>query len=202
MRRQQRERKSEDVAHPLNVRLEDLYKGAVKKLQLTKNVICSTCTGKGSTKENAVKSCSGCRGQGIRIVMRQLGPGMVQQMQVKCPDCDGQGEIIKDSDRCPKCKGEKTVQEKKVLEVQIEKGMQHGQKIPFRGEADQKVCVALTSPSLRVSHVCLHSPAWSLETSSSFCSRWSTTASSAAARTSSPRRRFLLWRRCAALSLC
>jgi DnaJ family protein A protein 2 len=64
---------------------------------------------------------------------------MIQQMQVKCPECQGEGEIIKDKDRCPKCSGEKTIQEKKVLDVHIDKGMQHGQKIVFRGEADQKV---------------------------------------------------------------
>jgi DnaJ family protein A protein 2 len=133
-----RERRSEDVVHPLNVKLEDLYKGKTSKLQLTKNVICSNCSGKGSAKENAVKNCDGCGGHGIRLVTRQLRPGLIQQMQVKCPDCNGLGEIIKEKDRCPKCNGEKTVQEKKVLDVHIDKGMTHGQKIVFRGEADQK----------------------------------------------------------------
>jgi DnaJ family protein A protein 2 len=32
------------------------------------------------------------------------------------------------------------VQEKKVLEVHVEKGMRHGQKITFAGEADEAVC--------------------------------------------------------------
>ena len=35
------------------------------------------------------------------------------------------------------CKGQKVVQEKKVLEVHIEKGMMHNQKIVFNGEADE-----------------------------------------------------------------
>ncbi|KAE8782350.1 DnaJ protein 2-like protein [Hordeum vulgare] len=46
-------------------------------------------------------------------------------------------EMISDKDRCPSCRGNKVTQEKKVLEVHVEKGMQHGQKIVFQGEADE-----------------------------------------------------------------
>jgi hypothetical protein len=61
-------------------------------------------------------------------------------MQHPCNECKGSGETISDKDRCPQCKGEKVVQEKKVLEVVVEKGMQNGQKITFPGEADEAVC--------------------------------------------------------------
>jgi DnaJ-class molecular chaperone len=47
--------------------------------------------------------------------------------------------VISDKDRCQSCKGNKVTQEKKVLEVHVEKGMQHGQKIVFQGEADEAV---------------------------------------------------------------
>ncbi|KAK8710117.1 hypothetical protein V6N13_145456 [Hibiscus sabdariffa] len=49
----------------------------------------------------------------------------------------GSGETINDKDLCPQCKGEKVVQEKKVFEVIVEKGMHNGQKITFPGEADE-----------------------------------------------------------------
>ena len=68
---------------------------------------------------------------------------MIQQMQQPCNECKGTGETISDKDRCPQCKGEKVVQEKKVLEVIVEKGMQNGQKIKFPGEADEAVCCEL-----------------------------------------------------------
>lgn len=64
---------------------------------------------------------------------------MIQQMQHPCNECKGTGETINDKDRCPQCKGEKVIQEKKVLEVIVEKGMQNGQKITFPGEADEAV---------------------------------------------------------------
>nr|BAJ86313.1 predicted protein [Hordeum vulgare subsp. vulgare] len=81
--------------------------------------------------------CSGCRGAGMRMITRQIGPGMIQQMNTVCPECRGSGEMISDKDRCPSCRGNKVTQEKKVLEVHVEKGMQHGQKIVFQGEADE-----------------------------------------------------------------
>lgn len=49
------------------------------------------------------------------------------------------GEVINERDRCSQCKGQMVVQEKKVLEVHVEKGMKHGQKIVFPGKADEAV---------------------------------------------------------------
>ncbi|PWA49284.1 dnaJ protein 2 [Artemisia annua] len=51
------------------------------------------------------------------------------------PSVKGYRRAINDKDRCTQCKGEKLVQEKKVLEVHVEKGMQNGQKIISPGEA-------------------------------------------------------------------
>ncbi|KAL8166731.1 hypothetical protein V2J09_008230 [Rumex salicifolius] len=134
--RGRRQRRGEDVIHPLKVSLEDLYNGTSKKLSLARNVICTKCKGKGS-KSGASMTCGGCQGSGMKISLRHLGPSMIQQMQHPCNDCKGTGETISDRDRCPQCKGNKVVQEKKVLEVFVEKGMQNGQKVTFPGEADE-----------------------------------------------------------------
>ncbi|EEF46534.1 dnaJ protein homolog [Ricinus communis] len=131
-----RQRRGEDVVHPLKVSLEDLYLGTIKKLSLSRNMICAKCNGKGS-KSGASMKCSGCQGTGMKVSIRQLGPSMIQQMQHACNECKGTGESISEKDRCTQCKGEKVVPEKKVLEVIVEKGMQHGQKITFPGEADE-----------------------------------------------------------------
>ncbi|KAJ7962068.1 DNAJ protein [Quillaja saponaria] len=58
-------------------------------------------------------------------------------MQHVCPDCRGSGEVISEKDKCPQCKGSKVTQEKRVLDVHVEKGMQHGQKVVFEGQADE-----------------------------------------------------------------
>ncbi|KAI8059211.1 hypothetical protein BC940DRAFT_248002 [Gongronella butleri] len=128
-------RKGETMRSPLQVSLEDLYLGKRTKMALEKNVICVTCQGRGG-KTGATKTCTGCKGRGFQVVARQMGMGMLQQMQVPCGDCNATGEIVKD--RCKKCKGKKVTVEKKIMEVFIEKGMADGQKIVMKGEGDQE----------------------------------------------------------------
>jgi len=128
-------RKTKDLVHRVHVTLEDLYKGKTSKLALTRNIICSKCNGKGG-KEGAVQTCGQCQGQGIRVILRQMGP-MIQQIQQPCDNCNATGETINQKDRCKTCNGKKVVSEKKMLEVHIDKGMKGGQTINFRGESDQ-----------------------------------------------------------------
>lgn len=114
-RREQGPRRSEDVNHPLKVSLEDLYNGKTVKLAVNRQVI----VGESSM-------CKACDGQGVVMELRQIALGMVQQIQRRCSDCGGQGYSCE------------TKKERKVLEVAIEKGMRHNQKITFRGLADEK----------------------------------------------------------------
>jgi DnaJ family protein A protein 2 len=135
-RGQRQQKRGEDVLFPLKVELSDLYSGATKKLRLTKNVICKGCNGKGGKAENITK-CKSCKGHGVKLLIRQLGPGMIQQMQAQCEECHGEGTQMADKDKCKKCNGNKTVKEQKTLEVFINKGMAHGQRVTFKGEADE-----------------------------------------------------------------
>lgn len=128
-------KKARVINHVHKVSLEDIYNGKTSKLALQKTVLCSECDGIGG-KAGAVKPCTGCNGQGMKTMMRQIGP-MIQRFQTICPDCNGEGEMIRDKDRCKKCKGKKTVIERKVLHVHIEKGVQNGEKIAYPGEGDQ-----------------------------------------------------------------
>ncbi|KAF2403906.1 hypothetical protein EJ06DRAFT_470795 [Trichodelitschia bisporula] len=133
--RDQGPRKARTITHVHKVSLEDIYKGKVSKLALQKSVICKKCNGIGG-KEGSVKKCPGCEGRGMKMMMRQMGP-MIQRFQTVCPDCNGEGEIIRDRDRCKECHGKKTVIERKVLHVHVDRGVRSGTKIEFRGEGDQ-----------------------------------------------------------------
>lgn len=135
-RRQRGPQKGEDIVHPIRASLEDMYNGKTTRLAINRNKKCGECDGRGG-KVGCERECSDCQGRGVRVQMRQIGPGMVQQMQSACPTCKQTGKIMNEADKCKVCKGKKTVKDRKVLEVVIEKGMKNGQKIKFRGEADE-----------------------------------------------------------------
>jgi DnaJ homolog subfamily A member 2 len=59
-----------------------------------------------------------------------------RQIQTKCGDCHGRGEIFSESDRCGSCNAERTIEDERTLDVHIDKGMKHMQKIQFRGEGN------------------------------------------------------------------
>lgn len=128
-------RKGKDLVHRISVSLEDLYKGKTTKLALNKTVICGKCDGKGG-KAGAVRQCGACQGRGVKVMLRQLGP-MLQQIQQPCNDCEGKGEVINPKDRCKTCNGKKVNNERKLLEVHIDKGMRNGQTITFQQAADE-----------------------------------------------------------------
>lgn len=96
--------------------------------------------------------CGKCEGKGVIFADRhvgspipethltpQLGPGIVGKVRVPCTDCDGEGEHIREKDRCKKCKGKKVMKEKKRVEFHIEPGTEDGERIALRGEGDEEV---------------------------------------------------------------
>jgi DnaJ homolog subfamily A member 2 len=132
----QRARKSPDENQKYEVSLEDLYKGKTVKFSSTKQVLCSKCSGSGGKDGAKAQQCATCKGQGVRQVVSQVGP-MLTQRVVPCGACEGTGEIWDAKDKCKKCKGKKTTEEKKQLELYIPPGSKEGDQIRLEGEADQ-----------------------------------------------------------------
>lgn len=108
-------RRGEDVNHPLKVSLEDLYNGKTVKLAVSRQILVGES-----------KMCTTCDGQGVVVELRQIAMGMVQQIQRRCIDCEGEGYQVTKK------------REREVLEVFIEKGMRHNEKIVFKNKADER----------------------------------------------------------------
>lgn len=94
--------------------MNDVFNGKTVKLAVQRKVIVGD-----------VKTCTTCNGQGQVMQVRQIGPGMIQQMQSACSACEGQGHQAN------------TKKEREVLEVHVEKGVKDGHKITFRGKGDE-----------------------------------------------------------------
>ncbi|MCJ1465766.1 hypothetical protein MMC07_004385 [Pseudocyphellaria aurata] len=132
-----KQRKGEDEEHPYQVSLEELYKGKTAKFTSKKNVICNHCKGSGGREKAKPKQCGSCRGQGFTEGLASIAPGLFTSDMVMCNSCKGVGTILKDKDRCKKCKGERVTEAREVLEIYIPRGSKEGDKIVLEGEADQ-----------------------------------------------------------------
>jgi len=133
---QKQKRKTKSVLHTLKVTLEDLYKGNKRYLEISRYRNCASCKGNGSKDPNANTKCAGCGGKGMKVVVRQISMGYVQQTE-HCRDCNGEGQVIKEKDKCTACKGQKVNQVSKTLEVDIDKGAPDGKRYSFVGESDE-----------------------------------------------------------------
>lgn len=116
MRRQQ-SNKPKDTIHKLSVTLEDLYKGKISKLSITRS----------TTDKNSIKKCPTCNGQGAQIRVVQLQPGVIQQMQTVCPECKGQKQTFS------------TIQQRETIEVHIDAGSGNGTQIRVSGMGNEDI---------------------------------------------------------------
>lgn len=132
--RGQRRRRTDNVVRAIDVTLENIYNGVVKKLSVTRQALCGKCKGTGS-KTGRSAECKQCKGSGRTVQYVRLGMGLMQQIEQICSGCEGKGEVLREKDKCLGCKGEKVVPESKILEVRVEKGMKDGEKISFPGLA-------------------------------------------------------------------
>lgn len=134
--RQRRKTQTAPSQVELSVTLEELYTGAHKTLLVERTRTCTTCTGTGAKPGRQPKPCVRCNGQGETYHMRQMGP-YIQRTPARCTACRGTGLKVRDQDACKKCKGERTVPDKKRVEVQVERGMHAGERIVVKGEGDE-----------------------------------------------------------------
>ena len=134
-RQQAGPKKCQDTTHELKVTLEEIYHGVTKKLAISRSRNCVECKGQGGSK---VAVCQDCKGRGQVKKLVQLGPGMYSQSIGPCDECRGQGKSIDPAFRCQTCNGKRASNEKKVIDVIVDKGTPNHHKHNFHGEGDEE----------------------------------------------------------------
>ena len=133
----QRKRMSaKPIQHTEQVNLNDIYTGKKINIKYMRDDVCSKCDGKGSNNGKSYK-CNTCKGQGVRLVTRQIGPGMIQQMQARCDDCNGCGENIDPIDRCKQCSGKKLEKIEHTYCFDMPPGTPENVNLGVQGEGNQ-----------------------------------------------------------------
>jgi len=129
-------KKTKDIHQELRLPLNVLYEGGKRDLPIQKHVLCQTCAGNGTNSKKSYV-CKTCNGSGVRVFIRQFGPGMITKQQAQCDNCMGTGESIPDRDICKSCSGRKVIPTTKIIHLDIDKGIMEGKKIILRGESSE-----------------------------------------------------------------
>ncbi len=125
--------KGSDLRIKVKVTLQDVAHGKETKVKLKKLVACPHCKGTGAKDGSAYTTCSTCNGSGHVTRQQQSFFGVMQTTAV-CPDCRGEGKIIKD--KCSHCGGDGVEQGEEVISISIPAGAADGMSFIMRGKGN------------------------------------------------------------------
>ena len=113
--------------------LEEIVKGAEKKIKVNKYISCDACNGTGAAGGSAFSTCTTCNGRGQVTRVANTFLGQMQTTQV-CPACGGEGKIIEK--KCPICFGEGIRQGEEVIKINIPAGVKEGMQLSLSGRGN------------------------------------------------------------------
>ena len=123
-------RRGENVGVRLELTFEEAAFGCEKDVNVTRIENCAACNGTGSA-DGVVETCATCRGSGqVRTVQNFMG--MQMQSTSVCPQCNGQGKVIKTP--CTTCRGKGKVRRTQKIRVKVPAGVDMGQSVRVRNE--------------------------------------------------------------------
>ncbi len=118
-----------DLRYDLRLEFMEAAFGKDVTLQVPRIITCTTCTGSGAKPGTQPVTCTGCAGRG----QIRYSQGFFAVART-CPQCGGQGKVIKDP--CVTCGGAGRVREEKKIQVKIPAGVDDGSRLRVAGEGE------------------------------------------------------------------
>jgi molecular chaperone DnaJ len=120
-------RKGSSLRVQLQVTLEEVMKGAQKKVKFKRQKPCGSCNGKGGEQ---FRNCLGCNGSGNRSITQQTPFGVISQV-ITCNNCGGSGKIV--ANPCKSCNGTATNTEDDIVEINLPRGVANNMTLTMEG---------------------------------------------------------------------
>lgn len=126
-----------DLRLKVRLTMKECATGVTKKFKVRKKITCNHCQGSGTENGSGdTVTCQTCHGSGYVLRSQRSMFGMMQTQSV-CPDCQGEGTIIKN--KCHLCGGTGVVTGDEVVEVKIPAGVQDGMVLNVTGKGDAAI---------------------------------------------------------------
>lgn len=119
-----------DIRKTVELTFEEAAFGCKKKITLDKMESCDTCHGTGAKPGTSAATCGRCGGTG-QVTTQTRTPFGYMRNVTTCPECHGEGKIIKEP--CTVCHGRGKVRVQKTIEVDIPQGIDNGQTMQISG---------------------------------------------------------------------
>ncbi len=126
-------RRGSDMRVRVKLTLNEIHDGVEKKIKIKKYVPCEYCHGTGAEGNSQPETCQTCHGSGVIIRTQRTILGQMQT-QSPCPDCQGEGTVIKN--KCPHCHGEGIVKGDDVVTIKIPAGVVEGMQLSVTGKGN------------------------------------------------------------------
>lgn len=125
--------KGSDLRLDIDLTFEEAAFGAEKDIDVPSLENCPTCQGSGAKSGTGPEKCPKCSGTGQVRTTQRTPLGHFQTVRT-CPDCGGEGTIIKNP--CPDCRGRGKVRKTRSLHIKIPAGVDSGARIRLSGEGE------------------------------------------------------------------
>lgn len=113
----------------MKISFKEACLGVNKKVTFSRVCRCSSCKGTGAKNATEFETCPNCNGLGrVKYTQNTFFGTMVNEGA--CRSCNGLGKIIKS--KCQECYGKGTLNESKVVNLDIPAGIDDGQIITMR----------------------------------------------------------------------
>ncbi len=124
--------RGEDLEVTLRISFDEAFRGAHRRLSVTRLSPCPGCDGRGVVARSP-QPCANCGGEGSTRVRR----GHLV-FRARCRDCDGAGRRVQGP--CPDCDGESRMHESEWMDVSVPPGIEHGARLrlPSAGNAGRR----------------------------------------------------------------
>ena len=131
--RGRRVNRGSNIRVKVKVNLSEIANGCEKKIKVSKQIQCNSCSGQGAVNTSDFSSCSTCRGTGQVTRITNTILGQMQTASV-CPTCEGEGKII--TNKCKSCIGEGVVRGEEIISINLPAGVEEGMQLSMGGKGN------------------------------------------------------------------
>lgn len=122
-----------DISIDVELSFKESVFGAERKVLLTKNSVCKTCTGSGAQEGSEMVTCGTCNGNGKIRETRQSVLGAFTTVRT-CTACTGKGKLPKTP--CRDCAGSGIRKGQEEIQIRVPAGIEAGEMIRMTGKGE------------------------------------------------------------------